>query len=339
MEISDTLKASLSPAVLLFLYLLSLRDDLSNENIQLIALIMKNCFPARESARGSAVRPWRSTGRCPGVEERGRQVARPRDRPGIRVRENERAPSTGIPRPSSWTGISPTKPSRKCVLRRLPRRLDALRRRLCLRTRACGSRERRKPRHPVPLRVHSRPRSRRKAGRPSTALRRGKQSPRPWRHRICREALPRGQQRRADEATGGPRRRGSRTAARRQPHSCPAAPGKVGSRAGFHFLAPPVCAAALVAIALFLVPAGRGPRGTPPVSPAGADVPAVPALQSPSPTPQPSPAAPPAPSPPGNDDLHGALRSQPVEDFRVNEPRPLAATVEGGLTSFRRPSR
>jgi nucleoid-associated protein YgaU len=32
----------------LYLYLLSLRDDLSNENIQLIALIMKNCFPAME---------------------------------------------------------------------------------------------------------------------------------------------------------------------------------------------------------------------------------------------------------------------------------------------------
>ena len=48
MEISDTLKASLTPAVLLFLYLLSLRDDLSNENVQLIALIMKNCFPAQE---------------------------------------------------------------------------------------------------------------------------------------------------------------------------------------------------------------------------------------------------------------------------------------------------
>ena len=47
-EISDTLKGSLSPAVLLHLYLLSLRDDLSNENVQLIALIMKNCFPAQE---------------------------------------------------------------------------------------------------------------------------------------------------------------------------------------------------------------------------------------------------------------------------------------------------
>lgn len=47
-EISGTLKGSLSPAVLLYLYLLSLRDDLSNENIQLIALIMKSCFPALE---------------------------------------------------------------------------------------------------------------------------------------------------------------------------------------------------------------------------------------------------------------------------------------------------
>ena len=48
LEISDVLKGSLSPDVLLYLYLLALRDDLSNENIQLIALIMKNCFPALE---------------------------------------------------------------------------------------------------------------------------------------------------------------------------------------------------------------------------------------------------------------------------------------------------
>jgi LysM domain len=47
-EISEQLKASLNPGVLLYLYLLSLRDDLSNENIQLIALIMKNCFPDLE---------------------------------------------------------------------------------------------------------------------------------------------------------------------------------------------------------------------------------------------------------------------------------------------------
>ena len=46
LEISARLKDSLSPGVLLFLYLLSLRDDLSNENVQLIGLVMKNCFPA-----------------------------------------------------------------------------------------------------------------------------------------------------------------------------------------------------------------------------------------------------------------------------------------------------
>jgi nucleoid-associated protein YgaU len=47
-EISEKLKSSLGPGVLLYLYLLSLRDDLSNENIHLIALIMKSCFPALE---------------------------------------------------------------------------------------------------------------------------------------------------------------------------------------------------------------------------------------------------------------------------------------------------
>lgn len=46
LEISARLKDMLSPDVLLFLYLLSLRDDLSNENVQLIGLVMKNCFPA-----------------------------------------------------------------------------------------------------------------------------------------------------------------------------------------------------------------------------------------------------------------------------------------------------
>jgi hypothetical protein len=46
LEISSRLKDSLSPEMLLFLYLLSLRDDLSNENVQLISLVMKNCFPA-----------------------------------------------------------------------------------------------------------------------------------------------------------------------------------------------------------------------------------------------------------------------------------------------------
>jgi hypothetical protein len=48
LEISDALRGSLGPGVLLYLYLLSLRDDLSNENIQLVALIMKNCFPSQE---------------------------------------------------------------------------------------------------------------------------------------------------------------------------------------------------------------------------------------------------------------------------------------------------
>ena len=48
MEISAGLKSSLSPEVLLYLYLLSLRDDLSNENVALVGLILKNCFPALE---------------------------------------------------------------------------------------------------------------------------------------------------------------------------------------------------------------------------------------------------------------------------------------------------
>jgi nucleoid-associated protein YgaU len=48
LDISERLKGSLGPDVLLYLYLLSLRDDLSNENVQLITLVMKNCFPAQD---------------------------------------------------------------------------------------------------------------------------------------------------------------------------------------------------------------------------------------------------------------------------------------------------
>jgi nucleoid-associated protein YgaU len=48
MEVSARLRDDLSPDLLLNLYLLSLRDDLSDENVHLIALIMKNCFPALE---------------------------------------------------------------------------------------------------------------------------------------------------------------------------------------------------------------------------------------------------------------------------------------------------
>ena len=47
-EISEQLRGALTPGVLLYLYLLSLRDDLSNEHIHLISLILKNCFPELE---------------------------------------------------------------------------------------------------------------------------------------------------------------------------------------------------------------------------------------------------------------------------------------------------
>jgi LysM domain len=45
-ELASRLKGSLTPQVLLYLYLLSLRDDLSNENVHLILLILHICFPA-----------------------------------------------------------------------------------------------------------------------------------------------------------------------------------------------------------------------------------------------------------------------------------------------------
>ena len=72
LEISAKLKDRLSPEVLLYLYLLSLRGDLSNENVQLIVLIMKNSLPGRRGAdpagrgEGAPVR-----GDCPRVEKGG----------------------------------------------------------------------------------------------------------------------------------------------------------------------------------------------------------------------------------------------------------------------------
>jgi hypothetical protein len=47
-EISEKLSDSLDPRALLFLYLLALRDDLSNEHVQLIALVLKRSIPSRE---------------------------------------------------------------------------------------------------------------------------------------------------------------------------------------------------------------------------------------------------------------------------------------------------
>jgi hypothetical protein len=45
-ELASRLRGTLTPRLLLYLYLLSLRDDLSNENVHLILLILRICFPA-----------------------------------------------------------------------------------------------------------------------------------------------------------------------------------------------------------------------------------------------------------------------------------------------------
>ena len=45
-ELATRLKGSLTSRLLLYLYVLSLRDDLSNENAHLILLILRICFPA-----------------------------------------------------------------------------------------------------------------------------------------------------------------------------------------------------------------------------------------------------------------------------------------------------
>ncbi|HET6486658.1 MAG TPA: hypothetical protein VFH83_09580, partial [Spirochaetia bacterium] len=44
-ELSARLKDSLTPSVLLYLYLLSLRDDLSNQNVHLILFVLRHCLP------------------------------------------------------------------------------------------------------------------------------------------------------------------------------------------------------------------------------------------------------------------------------------------------------
>src|SRR5208283_2335334 len=50
-ELSDRLTRSMTPDMLLYLYLLSLREDLSNENVHLILLILRICFPALKIPR------------------------------------------------------------------------------------------------------------------------------------------------------------------------------------------------------------------------------------------------------------------------------------------------
>ena len=50
-ELSTRLTRSITPEMLLYLYLLSLREDLSNENVHLILLILRICFPAVKNPR------------------------------------------------------------------------------------------------------------------------------------------------------------------------------------------------------------------------------------------------------------------------------------------------
>jgi hypothetical protein len=93
MEISDLLKERLNPRLLLYLYLLSLRSDLSNEHIQLISLIMKNCFPAQEvrtrlgmaslEEYGEIARAWR--------EAEERSITAEAQGPGGAVKPGKRA--------------------------------------------------------------------------------------------------------------------------------------------------------------------------------------------------------------------------------------------------------
>lgn len=47
-EITEKLADAMDPRALLYLYLLALRDDLSNEHVQLIALVLKKSIPSRE---------------------------------------------------------------------------------------------------------------------------------------------------------------------------------------------------------------------------------------------------------------------------------------------------
>ena len=52
-EVSERLSGTVTADMLLYLYLLSLREDLSNENVHLILLILRICFPALKIPRTS----------------------------------------------------------------------------------------------------------------------------------------------------------------------------------------------------------------------------------------------------------------------------------------------
>jgi hypothetical protein len=297
MEISDTLKASLSPAVLLFLYLLSLRDDLSNENIQLIALIMKNCFPAQEvrtriggaslEEYGEIAHAWKNAeGRSLDLEisqgSRSEKRARPFDRDSA---------SFFLDRYFSDEALSEMRASAPPPPPRMPQRPVPAHSRVRVQREEETAAPPSVPNAPPPnVRMKSRETVRRTGPREAAPV--SGQEMRAPRKRAAGGRRPTPMRRReagTEKAEAEPHRTVQRLPVRRRSES------ELLRR--LLLLAPTVCAAVVMALVLFLMPAGRGHYAIPPASPVEAGVPALPAPMTPASPPQPSPSVLPSPSP------------------------------------------
>jgi len=297
MEISETLKASLRPGVLLFLYLLSLRDDLSNENIQLIALIMRNCFPAQEvrtriggaslQEYGEIARAWKNAqGRSldleispgSGADKRARAFDRDSasffldryfsDEALAEMRASAPTPPVGHipprPAPSRARGREPPEEGSPAPF--FPPNAAPTDKRA--KGRENPRRAAQQEEAPVPEKAARRP-ARKHAAAPRRAA-----------HVVRRVA--------AEQEQAPPRRPGARG-------PVPIAAGAGRARREILprllFLAPTVCAAVVIALVLVGMPAGTATGAIPPSPPVRTELPAPPVPLQPS-----LPAAPAAPS-------------------------------------------
>ena len=92
-ELSDRLTRSMTPDMLLYLYLLSLREDLSNENVHLILLILRICFPALKiphTTRGISPAEENEIAEAWKNVERSARYAEALGAPALRARRKDR---------------------------------------------------------------------------------------------------------------------------------------------------------------------------------------------------------------------------------------------------------
>ncbi|MGA2479543.1 MAG: LysM domain-containing protein [Spirochaetia bacterium] len=326
-EVSSRLKDSLSPEVLLFLYLLSLRDDLSNENVQLISLVMKNCFPALEvrtrlggaslEEYGELARALKAASRGPLSAEALRGARTPEPPPRIFDRDSashfldKYFSDEALAQTHTRIVKPPQKPARPVSARTAPRHelsMDAgsaepLKKRDAAgpaqpaaetRGEAAAGPARRAPEAAAPLTTRHAP--------AAPAARAGSAPPRP----AAREPLPSPARRAREPVFEGGAEEPEATAPRAH-LARPRRHGKTASRVTFSmrplFWVAPLCIAILAAVVVTILQPRAGM--VPPVSAsvqappqAAAPVPA-PQLQAPMPLPAPqAPAAAPAPAAP-----------------------------------------